>query len=129
MTGSRPVNEHDALLEAFRAGWQAGLGVTVKSPGALAVIEGCFEMWLKEAADEVELFGMVFRGRQDLPSPSRLPARPGERLPPPPPKRAPVVARIKNGGQIPRLLRGTGPRAGHRRPRHALNQKELSYGE
>ena len=33
MTGSRPVNEHDALLEAFRAGWQAGLGVTVKSPG------------------------------------------------------------------------------------------------
>ena len=57
MTGSRPVNEHDALLEAFRAGWQAGLGVTVKSPGALAVIEGCFEMWLEEAADEVELFG------------------------------------------------------------------------
>ena len=80
MTGSRPVNEHDALLEAFRAGWQAGLGVTVKSPGALAVIEGCFEMWLK-AADEVELFGMVFRGREDLPSPTRLPVRPGERLP------------------------------------------------
>jgi hypothetical protein len=37
----------------------------------LAVVESCFDLWLLEAADEVEVFGLSFR-RVDLPVPSRV---------------------------------------------------------
>ena len=60
-----------ALLEAFTAGWQAGLAVTITNPRVLAVVESCFDLWLLEAADEVEVFGLSFR-RVDLPVPSRV---------------------------------------------------------
>jgi hypothetical protein len=60
-------HEREILREAFAAGWQAALGVTIKNPAVLAVIESCFEQWLIEAADETEVLGLVFRGRYDLP--------------------------------------------------------------
>lgn len=59
--------ERDLLLEAFLAGWQAALAVRITHPRVLAVIESCFEEWLLEAADEVEVFGLAFRRREELP--------------------------------------------------------------
>jgi hypothetical protein len=59
--------ERDLLLEAFLAGWQAALAVRITHPRVLAVIESCFEGWLLEAADEVEVFGLPFRRREELP--------------------------------------------------------------
>lgn len=61
----------EILFEAFIAGWQAGLAQRVTDPRARAVVEGCFELWLQEALDEAEVFGLVFRGREDLPPPAR----------------------------------------------------------
>lgn len=69
MKDGRRDHEREILYEAFLAGWQAGLGVRVKSPGVHAVIASCFEMWLEEAVDEAEVFGLRFRGREDLPLP------------------------------------------------------------
>jgi hypothetical protein len=60
----------EILFEAFIAGWQAGLAHKVTDPRARAVVEGCFDLWLAEALDEAELFGLVFRGREDLPPPA-----------------------------------------------------------
>lgn len=60
-------HERDLLLEAFLAGWQAALAVRVNHPRVLAVVESCFEDWLLEAADEVEVFGLPFRRREELP--------------------------------------------------------------
>jgi hypothetical protein len=37
----------------------------------LAVIDSCFEEWLVEAADEVEVFGLAFRRRENLPKTTR----------------------------------------------------------
>lgn len=54
------------LLAAFTAGWQAGLAVTITNPRVHAIVESCFEMWLREAADEVDVLGLPFR-RYDLP--------------------------------------------------------------
>lgn len=59
--------ERDLLFQAFRAGWQAALAVNITNPRVLAVLESCFEGWLVEAADEVEVFGLAFRRREDLP--------------------------------------------------------------
>jgi hypothetical protein len=61
--------EREMLQEAFTAGWQAALAMTITNPRVLAVIESCFEQWLQEAADEVEVLGLAFRRRQDLPVP------------------------------------------------------------
>jgi len=60
----------EILFEAFVAGWQAGLAQKVTDPRARAVVEGCFELWLQEALDEAEVFGLVFRRRGDLPPPA-----------------------------------------------------------
>lgn len=60
----------EILLEAFVAGWQAGLARKVRDPRAMAVVEGCFDLWLAEAVDETEVLGFVFRGREDLPPPA-----------------------------------------------------------
>jgi hypothetical protein len=60
----------EILFEAFIAGWQAGLAQKVTDPRARAVVEGCFELWLQEALDEAEVFGLVFRRRGDLPPPA-----------------------------------------------------------
>lgn len=62
--------EREMLHEAFTAGWQAALAVRITNPAVLAVVESCFEMWLEEASDEVEVFGLAFRRRQDLPLPT-----------------------------------------------------------
>jgi hypothetical protein len=61
----------DLLQEAFTAGWQAALAVRITNPRVLAVVESCFEMWLEDAADEVDVLGLMFRGRDDLPRPVR----------------------------------------------------------
>jgi hypothetical protein len=60
-------HEREILREAFVAGWQAALGVTVRNGAVMAVIDSCFEQWLIEAADEAEVLGLMFRGRYDLP--------------------------------------------------------------
>jgi hypothetical protein len=59
--------DRELLLEAFNAGWQAALGITITHPRVLAVMESCFEEWLLEATDEVEVFGLSFRRREELP--------------------------------------------------------------
>lgn len=56
------------LHEAFLAGWQAALAMRVTNPRVLAVIESCFDLWLREAGDESDVLGLVFRGREDLPA-------------------------------------------------------------
>jgi len=58
--------ERELLLEAFLGGWQAALGRYV-NPRARAVVEACFDLWLEEAADEVEILGLPFRRRAGLP--------------------------------------------------------------
>ena len=60
-------SDRELLLDAFTAGWQAALSVTITHPRVLAVIESCFEGWLVETTDEVEVFGLSFRRREDLP--------------------------------------------------------------
>jgi hypothetical protein len=55
------------LHEAFIGGWQAALGVNVTNPRVLAVLESCFELWLEEATGEVDVLGLRFRRRWDLP--------------------------------------------------------------
>jgi hypothetical protein len=67
--------ERDLLLEAFLAGWQAALAVRITNPKVIAVVESCFEDWLLEATDEVELFGLPFR-RREVPSSWSPTARP-----------------------------------------------------
>jgi hypothetical protein len=59
--------ERKIAHEAFRAGWQAALAVKITDPRVLAVIESCFDQWLEEAADEVDVLGLLFRRRHDLP--------------------------------------------------------------
>jgi len=61
------------LHEAFVGGWQAALGVNVTNPRVLAVLESCFELWLEEATGEVDVLGLRFRRRWDLPK-TKLPA-------------------------------------------------------
>ena len=61
--------EREMLHEAFTAGWQAALAVRITNPRVLAVVESCFEQWLMEAADEVDVLGLAFRRREDLPLP------------------------------------------------------------
>ena len=60
-------SDRELLLDAFTAGWQAALAVRITHPRVLKVIESCFEGWLIEAADEVEVLGLSFRRREDLP--------------------------------------------------------------
>ncbi len=86
MSAADEAHAREVLLEAFTAGWQAALAVTISNPRVLAVVESCFEQWLCEATDEVDVLGLPFRGREDLPGPSRLPSRlprvPGQRRAP-----------------------------------------------
>jgi hypothetical protein len=84
MHESAHERERELLLEAFLAGWQAALAVKITHPRVLAVIESCFEEWLLEAADEVEVLGLPFRRREELP--------PLVRERPPEPARTPVAA-------------------------------------
>jgi hypothetical protein len=56
------------LFEAFAGGWQAGLGTNATNPRVLKVIEACFELWLEDATGEVNVLGLRFRRRWDLPS-------------------------------------------------------------
>ena len=70
MTDAERHHEREILREAFTAGWQAGLAVNITSPRVLAVIESCFDLWLREALDEADVLGLSFRSRQDLPGPS-----------------------------------------------------------
>lgn len=76
MNEGEAQHAREMLREAFTAGWQAGLAVRVTNPAVLAVIEACFEEWLQEAADEVEVFGFAFRRREDLPLPVLRPSAP-----------------------------------------------------
>ena len=55
------------LFEAFVGGWQAALGTKVTNPRALKVLETCFELWLEDAAGEVDVLGLRFRKRSDIP--------------------------------------------------------------
>lgn len=66
MRGRRSREERELLLEAFLGGWQAATGRYVH-PRAQGVVEACFDMWLEEAADEVDIFGLAFRRRAGLP--------------------------------------------------------------
>ena len=66
----------DVLFEAFRAGWQAALAITITNPRVLAVVESCFEMWLAETAEEradAEPFALALAVKQDAPSPTGEP--------------------------------------------------------
>jgi hypothetical protein len=73
--GGDPYRE--VLLEAFTAGWQAALAVHITNPRVLAVVESCFEGWLREATGEREVLGLRFRRRRDLPRPARPDVVPG----------------------------------------------------
>jgi len=68
----RDAEEHQrkVLHEAFKAGWQAALARNVTSPPALAVIESCFDLWLREEVGERRVLGLSFRRRYDLPRPN-----------------------------------------------------------
>ncbi len=55
------------LHEAFIGGWQAALGANIRSPRVLEVVESCFELWLEDATGEVDVLGLRFRRRWDLP--------------------------------------------------------------
>lgn len=66
---ARRAKQREVLLEAFTAGWQAALAVEITNPRVLAVVESCFELWLEEATGEVDVLGLAFRGREDLPMP------------------------------------------------------------
>jgi hypothetical protein len=70
-------HNREVLLEAFTAGWQAALAVTISNPRVLAVVESCFDLWLREAVDEVDVLGLPFRGRDDLPGPAQRGGWPG----------------------------------------------------
>lgn len=69
MRDAQLEHERKLLREAFTAGWQAALGVKIRDPRVLAVVDSCFELWLQEAVDEADVLGLVFRGRYDLPNP------------------------------------------------------------
>lgn len=69
MRDAQLEHERQVLREAFTAGWQAALGMRIRDPRVLAVVDSCFELWLQEAVDEADVLGLVFRGRYDLPSP------------------------------------------------------------
>jgi hypothetical protein len=83
--------DRELLVEAFRAGWQAALAIRISNPRVLAVIDSCFEEWLVEAADEVEVFGLAFRRRESLPRATR-PTRDTRTPVEPPRHRAPAPA-------------------------------------
>lgn len=70
MKDTEEEHAREILGEAFTAGWQAALAVNVTNPRVLAVIDSCFEQWLQEAADEAEVLGLLFWGREDLPRPA-----------------------------------------------------------
>ena len=76
--------DRELLVEAFRAGWQAALAIRITNPRVLAVIDSCFEEWLVEAADEVEVFGLAFRRRENLPRTTWDPDDPDARSREPP---------------------------------------------
>ena len=67
MRKSEAEEQRELLLEAFLGGWQAALGRFVRHPRALAVVEACFDLWLEEASDEIEILGLPFRRRDGLP--------------------------------------------------------------
>ncbi len=69
MTKAEQDQARELLFAAFAAGWQAGLAVKIRNPRVLAVVESCFDLWLKDAVDESDVFGLRFRTRQDLPGP------------------------------------------------------------
>ena len=69
MSNASEERAREILLEAFTAGWQAAQAVTITNPRVLRVIENCFDLWLLEAVDEVEVLGLPFRGRADMPGP------------------------------------------------------------
>ncbi len=99
MHESAHERERTLLLEAFLAGWQAALAVKITNPRVLAIVESCFEDWLLEATDEVEVFGLPFRRREELPHlvRQRAPERsrveePVNEPAVPDPARAPVAA-------------------------------------
>jgi hypothetical protein len=70
MNDADVTHVRELLLESFTAGWQAALAVNITNPRVLAVVESCFELWLKEAIEETEVLGLSFRARPDLPSPT-----------------------------------------------------------
>lgn len=96
-------HEREILREAFIAGWQAALGVTIRNSAVLAVVDSCFEEWLVEAADEAEVLGLMFRGRYDLPESvlkkTPLPAHLTVGRQPPPPLPEPPEQRV-NGQAV-----------------------------
>lgn len=73
MRDSNADRAREILFEAFLAGWQAGLALKVTDPRARTVVQGCFDLWLKEALDEAEVMGLLFRRRHDLPPPAGRP--------------------------------------------------------
>ena len=69
MTKAEQDQARELLFAAFAAGWQAGLAMKIRNPRVLAVVESCFDLWLKDAVDESDVLGLRFRTRQDLPGP------------------------------------------------------------
>jgi hypothetical protein len=98
MKDTEEEHAREILREAFTAGWQAALAVNVTNPRVLAVIESCFEQWLQEAADEAEVLGLLFWGREDLPRPALRSAPAG----------VGYAAEAWGGPQNPYLGRGSG---------------------
>ncbi len=109
MSDAEEDHNRKVLLEAFTAGWQAGLAVTISNPRVLAVVESCFELWLQEAVDERDVLGLSFRGRPDLPTPSQLTDWP---VPSPT-----LWSRDLAGSAAPRDAGKTGPRQKPATPR------------
>jgi hypothetical protein len=101
--------DHDRrmLLEAFTAGWQAGLAVTITHPRVLEIVGSCFDQWLDEAADEVEVLGLAFRRRTDLPVSTARDPHPGpEPEPAPESQEVPIAAKhrirpVRGPQQVP----------------------------
>jgi hypothetical protein len=77
MKDAEEEHAREILREAFTAGWQAALAVNITNPRVLAVIAWCFDQWLREAVDEAEVLGLLFRGREDLPRPAMRSATAG----------------------------------------------------
>ena len=120
------VAQRELLLEAFLGGWQAALGRYVH-PCARPVVEACFDLWLEETADEVDILGLAFRRRTGLPQrtapplpfgpPTGRPVGQEEPAVPPAVVAPPALAKVA------RIPRQRSPRA-----RDALNGSTRSRG-
>lgn len=121
VTDAELDRQRKLLQEAFTAGWQAALAVRVTSPGVLAVIESCFDLWLEEEVDERGVLGLPFKRRYDLPGPNRVRAALSRMSAPQPVLPGPA--------QLPRRRQGRGRPGDVLPPAQRAAPKSESYDE